>query len=921
MKTFLAEVVQHIIAKKEPLENTVLVLPSKRAGTFVKHYFLKTISNTTFAPTILSIEDFIASVSGLRYAQDAELLFIFYQTYQKLTPAEKQDSFYAFLKWAPVLLQDFNEIDRHLADPEKIFSYLSAIQDLNHWSLQPEKTVLQQNYLAFWEHLPDYYQTLTEFLLQKGLGYQGLVYREAVDTIEFYIQNNQDRFFYFIGFNALNKAEDRIIQELLQQTTAEIFWDTDRFFLEDPIHEAGFFIRKHLNSWNYFREHSIKWVTSHFTTPKNIQVIGMAKNVSQANYIGKILEDLSSNSKKNLLNTAVILGDESLLNATLFAIPESVGPINITMGAPLQHTAFASFLDVFFQLLISGYSEKGWYYKKLFPLLVHPITQKLLLKEHIALEHFIRFIKRNNLIYIVPETLLERIKGLSVLLEFDNNLIGALSVIHNIRNTIQTLKANHDPDDHGLFLEHLYRFAQLFNELKDLKHNYPFLGSIKELHAVYKQLVRTQTLDYQGEPLQGLQLMGVLESRNLDFETVIISSVNEGILPAGKTNNSFIPYDVKKSFQLPTYQEKDAIYAYHFYRLLQRAKSVYILYNTEPDVLRGGEKSRFIQQLIQNKPPEHSLTHQLASPELHIAEQSLRTIVKEESLIDELKALAERGFSPSSITNYIRNPNDFYVQNVLGIKQTDVIEETIAANTLGTVVHETLERLYTPYIGNYLDPELVHKMAIKAPQMVSDIFKKVYRSEYYNKGKNLLILKVAQEFVQKFLKQEETVLRAGNQIKILSLETPLTTNIQLENGQQIKLKGVVDRLDTFNGTIRVIDYKTGKVAANELRIHDWNLLIGDYKYSKVFQVLSYAYLLYKNGEISLPVEAGIMSFRNLNEGFLNFAVKKNVHSRNMNTLVTKEILDNYESVLKVLLTEIFNPEVPFTEKEISTRAY
>ena len=469
-----------------------------------------------------------------------------------------------------------------------------------------------------------------------------------------------------------------------------------------------------------------------------------------------------------------------------------------------------------------------------------------------------------------------------------------------------------------LSLEYLFRFNELFNELVKLNTEYKHIKDISTLFGVYKELLSSETLDFQGEPLQGLQVMGMLESRVLDFETVIISSVNEGILPSGKSNNSFIPFDVKLENNLPTYKEKDAVYTYHFYRLLQRAKNVYILYNTETDVITGGEKSRFITQL--ELEGIHKINHQTITPEIPVINSKLVQIEKTTNLLSILKNVAENGFSPSSLTNYIRNPIDFYYEKVLKIKAYNEVEETVASNTLGTVVHNTLEDFYKPLMGSYLSVETIKKLKTDISKTVTNHFSQIYKEGDINTGKNLIIFEIAKRYISNFLDQEIESLKAGNTIKIIDIEANNGILIDIpELDFPVKLTGKVDRVDEFNGITRIIDYKTGHVEQNKVEIVNWKDLTTDYaKYSKSFQVLTYAYMMVVSKKIQLPIEAGVMSFKNLNSGFLKFSKKDKPGSyAKKETLITQETIDNFSLELKQLILEICNPNIPFIEKEIT----
>jgi len=410
--------------------------------------------------------------------------------------------------------------------------------------------------------------------------------------------------------------------------------------------------------------------------------------------------------------------------------------------------------------------------------------------------------------------------------------------------------------------------------------------------------------------------MGMLESRVLDFETVIISSVNEGVLPSGKSNNSFIPFDVKLQYNLPTYKEKDAVYSYHFYRLIQRAKQVHILYNTEADVLNGGEKSRLITQL--ELEGIHTITHKLVLPDVSLSKPTLHHIYKTPNVLERLKDIANKGFSPSSLTNYIRNPIDFYNQKVLKIGEYDEVEETIAANTLGNVIHNTLEDFYKPLEGKQLTVDHVKHMKTLVDTTVTNHFKAFYKQGDITRGKNLIVYEIAKRYINNFLNLEIDELQNGNKINIVAIESENKVLIDLkELDFPVYLTGKVDRVDQYNGTTRIIDYKTGKVLQNQVEVIDWEDLTTDYaKYSKSFQVLCYAYAMFKDRKVNLPLEAGVISFKNLSSGFLKFAKKESTYDRNKNTLIYNDTLQFFETELKKLILEICNPEMDFVEKEI-----
>ncbi|PIY11960.1 MAG: PD-(D/E)XK nuclease family protein [Flavobacteriaceae bacterium CG_4_10_14_3_um_filter_33_47] len=922
MATFIFDVLKDLQNKHVNFSSITFILPSRRSGLFLKHQLSQVVQETMFSPHIISIEDFVEELSLIKTISNPELLFEFYNTYTQLTPIDDIEPFESFSKWAQVLLQDFNEIDRYLISPKHIFNYLTAIKETEnlHWSLEENQTKFIKKYLSFWNRLPLYYAHFKEQLVSKKLGYQGLVYRQAVENLETYIQSNPEKQHVFLGFNALNKSEETLIQELLQNNLANIYWDIDEQFINNDIHDAGLFTRAHKNNWNYFKNNPFQWVTKNYTKHKNISVYGIPKKIGQAKYIGTLLETLKTENN-SLNNTAVILGDEDLLIPVLNSLPANIDALNITMGLPLKSIPLATLFEHLFK--IHKTASNSFYYKDILNLVSHPFIRPLFFVNEIDYSlKLTETIESNNLIYLSAE----RVKEISE--ETLNELIDSLFLnwntsidlaLKNCSNLIYTIKSHLDINKASNFisLEYLFRFNELFNELKRLNLKYHHIKNMASLYSIYKELLGSETLDFKGEPLQGLQIMGMLESRVLDFETVIISSVNEGILPAGKSHQSFIPFDVKLENKLPTYKEKDAVYTYHFYRLLQRAKNIYILYNTEADGLSGAEKSRFISQLdIEGL---HKLSHHIVSPKVPVINQPLNTIEKTQNVIETLIKISEKGFSPSSLTNYIRNPIDFYFQKVLNIQDYDDAEETVAANTLGTVIHNTLEDFYKPLVNTFLTVEIIQTLKSQIDKTVTNHFKKTYKEGDISKGKNLIVFEIAKRYVSNFLDLEIADLKAGNHIKIMAIEAEHKVRIPIpELNFPVHITGKIDRIDQYNGVTRIVDYKSGKVEQTDVEIVHWQDIASDYKkFSKSFQILSYAYMMHQSGNIKLPVEAGIISFKNLKSGFLKFAKKDKTGSyAKKDVLITEETLDSFSNQLKNLILEICNPEIPFTEKDV-----
>ncbi|MCJ7465761.1 MAG: PD-(D/E)XK nuclease family protein [Maribacter sp.] len=915
MQSFIEGVVTDILENRQSIEDIVFVLPSKRSGHFLKKAIAQSTNRTLFAPEIYSIEGFIEKLSGIRYATNTQLLFELYGTYLKTTPGEK-DNFYTFSKWGQTLLQDFNEIDRHLIDPTAIFSNLSSIQELSIWSPEAKKTPMMENYLKFWKGLKALYYEFNKNLMAQGLGYQGLVYRQAWINLVKYQELNQ-KSHVFIGFNALNTAESQIIQQMLTTAQADIYWDLDVQFLEDPVHDAAYFIRKYNTYWHYFKENPLKGISDHYASRKKIQIIGVPKYISQAKYVGNLLKEIHRATPEALENSALVLGDETLLNPILNAIPPEIKAVNITMGYPLKNTLLAGMFEQFIDLYLN-IDAQGWYHQNITEFLAHPSVYTLLAnkKANVAAK-IIAAIKQRNLTYLGAE----KLKSLfpqtppEITLLFFEESATPVHIVERCLHIIKRLKNTLEGSGDSLQLEYLYRFHTLFNQILDLLETTDFITDLKSLRSLYRELLMTEKLDFQGDPLEGLQIMGMLESRNLDFETVIITSVNEGILPSGKSNNSFLPFDLKLHYGLPTYKEKDAVYTYHFYRLLQRAKNIYLIYNTEPDVLEGGERSRLITQLLTDGNKKMDITEIIATPTILPTRNVLQLIEKDPELIHLIKDHAARGFSPSSLSTYIRNPIDFYKLHILGIEESLQVEENLAANTFGTIVHDTLEDLYTPLIGDYLTLENLRAMKPKVRGLINHHFEKNYQDSNLLKGKNLIALNVMVKYIENFI-DLELAGAESHQIKIMGLEKKLKIQLDLpELDYPVYLKGKIDRIDMKDGELRIIDYKTGKVEPKNVVLADWDNLIVDYDYSKAFQLLCYA-LLYQTTNGFDKAEAGIITFKNLNAGLLRFALKDQNGGRSKDTTINSDVLKEFSLKLNALITEIGNPHIGFTEKEV-----
>lgn len=550
------------------------------------------------------------------------------------------------------------------------------------------------------------------------------------------------------------------------------------------------------------------------------------------------------------------------------------------------------------------------YYKDVLDILTHPLVEP-----YAQTSALVNLINKNNYTFITHAKLMELNANPTdlFLLLFQKWEKGSLAVLEAVSKLLLTIKDNlsNDNEDEKITKAFVFSIFKVINKLINYYSQHEHIDKIDTLYAIYKQVIDLAEVSFEGEPLNGLQIMGVLESRVLDFDTVIVTSMNEGKFPAGKSQNSFIPYDVKRELGLPTFKEKDAIYTYHFYHLLQRAKNIYLLYNTESEGLDAGEKSRFITQLEVEKQAKHTITHEIYNAVLPETAYKPMVIEKSESVMQRLKEIADIGFSPSALTSYIRNPIQFYFQKVLRIREVEEVEENIALNTLGTIIHETLRSLYDPFVGRFISESDIQNCFKQIDDEVLKQFKVVYKEGEIKKGRNLLAFEVAKRNVSNFLKVEMESIKAGDTIKILALEQTFERILNHPSLPfPVLIKGNVDRIEERNGVIRIIDYKTGKVEKSSVMLKAWKGLTEEIKNDKIIQVLAYAYM-YETEAKSKPIEAGIISFKNLKSGFLPFNFKE---EKEGNMIINEEVMTNYLEQIVLLLNEILDVSTPFEEK-------
>lgn len=946
MKPFLEKVTDYYLSEKESSDGNIgIVTPNRRAALFIRSHISKKTSKTIWAPEIISLEELINKISGLKIIDNITLLMEFYRAVNdsnknRSTAVNSQasgpDTFEELLHWAPLLLQDFNEIDSNLKNPETLFNGLSDIKKLEAWSPGQEPTPFQKQYIEFFNNIPLYHNTLKSNLLSKGIAYQGLSHHIAASKIEKDPGSLPWTKLIFAGLNALSQSEERIISELSNNNQAVVIWDTDDYYVSEKkevfSHEAGTFIRKYNKKWHNktitIKENCFK------DQIKNIKILGTAKNINQVQLAGNIL--YSKINKDELEQTAVVLADETLITPMLSALPEYIDKVNITMGYPLSQTGFYAFAKNALSMHIrssnslnNNKSKQTYYYKDILRILKHPYS-KLILKDSdnkdIA-SVLINKINNSNRSFYNLEMLNnidsgKNEKAIEMFFSDWNN--SPEKAISFFKKTLQILEEQHitSPDQinnkFSIDLAAFNQFALLLNRFDIYLELYNQPANLQSFKLIFSNLVSGINIPFSGEPLEGLQIMGMLETRNLDFKNLIVFPVNETILPKGKSQNSFIPYDLKKKYGLHTHKERDAIYAYHFYRLLQRAENIFLLYNTQANDIGSGEKSRFITQIeheLSEYNPNINIKHDIIPLTVGASDKITSvSITKTPDIMEQIKNTGQKGFSPSSLSIYMKCSLQFYFRKIMNIEEAEEVEETIEQKTLGLAIHDVLEKIFEPIKGKTIKKEDLNISHDELVKIAKEKFSRHYSEGDLNTGRNYLLFRVALKMIKNYLENEKETLysEASQNINttIISLEKPYESELIFKNNSHeinLKLKGKADRIDKTNNLHRIIDYKTGKVEEKELKIREWKDILENTDTDKSFQLLCYSWLFFKEHNDLDEVLPSIVSFRNPSHGLF-----KMQHPLNDSGIVSREATKEFEeNVLKTLFAEIYDNNIPF----------
>ncbi len=932
MKNFLSHIIDDIDANNlKKLRTACYVFPTQRACRHFESLLQEKFKDKTFwAPTVLSIQEFIQHLNPeLSVASEMQLITTLYTVYKKEDTSIGFEDFYG---WGKVLLKDFDEVDRYLVDAKLLYQNLQDIKDIDA-IFGPDEEALKaiiefqkvidiagkgQLFVEFettWKTVGNAYFLLQKSLEKKGQAYDGMLYRKAAKKVS-KEKNIPFENIVFAGFNALSLAEETIFSSLLNNGIAQVYFDVDRFYLKKNV-EAAKFLNRYAHIW---KGENVHWIDANgFESARSIDVIGTALGISQAKIAANIL---TFNAAYKQSDTAVVLADESLLNPVLYALPQGEHPINITMGKPVISYAIGEFIKLYFeyQSRLNRTSKD----------VIIPVEALQALVTNGIIQH-----ENNPLINWIGKTKQSHITWLW-LKDFDSLSTVAIEALTPVTSPLETFEValalleKINTKDAGSINDGLV--SLIYEDLIRLKSELLLINAPFETSFIRKIVLESLAilkLPLGKETGNGLQVMGFLETRTLDFENLIILSVNEGSLPASASHKSFIPFGLRKAFKMPHFTEQDSIYAYHFYRLIQRAKNVSLLYNTELTTVGSGEKSRYILQLAHRIKRENlpillhestvsiPLLTEVLQPRKLEVKKSDRVIKQIEHLLFERSK--ERPISPTFVLDYITCPLCFYLKHIKNIKEEAEVTNEIDAREFGNIVHQTMEHLYKPYLGKTLNKEdIISLKNNMLDSLITQAFEKEVKLKTFS-GKNEYQRYIIKNTLERLLTNDAA--QAPIEIKGLELNLNAASfnHILTINGKHIQLGGIIDRLDKIwmedgNSLTRIIDYKTGKVQMQPSEAYkkpvDIETYVDNYfvkpEFKAAFQSYYYA-LIYHQNHPQEHVTAGIYGLKTLKMGVQ--------YVRGRPQAIPVEIINLFEERLTQLFEEMLNPAIAFSQSK------
>lgn len=941
MKPFLYQVASLFYEKwGAEVSRLAFVFPNRRTGLFFQKYLSEVADTPLFSPTILTINDLFIQLSGKQSADRISMLFTLYDIY--IRQSGSTETFDEFLYWGEMLLNDFDDIDKYMANARMLFSNVTDLREIENdfdflsdeqiaairsfWSsFYPRgDTPNQQQFLAVWQVLYDLYEEFRATLAAEGKGYEGMIFREVVESME---RGESPDLPYerivFVGLNALSVSEERFLAQLQKREIADFYWDYVSDKVTDPDNKASYFVSRNLKSF----PSSMK-LPSEEKVKTEIEVIGIPSGIGQAKHVYTLLSDWCKEaemSSEEALRTAVILPDEHLLIPVLNAIPEQIRRINVTMGYPLAGTPVASLIEYILALQKNvRYIDRNplFYFRDVLPVLNH---RYILSTSPEIISSLVKEITENNKIYI-SHTELEKTPLLEILFTpvtgveaFSDYLIKVLEELNKVMSALSDEEEEDAPQrTNDLEQEFIFHYFTTVNRMKEVMKDARIEMKIDTFFRLLKRVTDTITIPFHGEPLSGLQIMGVLETRALDFDRLIILSMNEGIFPQRKAANSFIPYNLRRGFGLPTYEHQDSVWAYHFYRLIERASHVSLLYDTRSNGLQTGEVSRFVHQLHYHY--EVPMRDKLVVYNVSSSKTPPLAVPKREDIMRRLDAYRKGGskaISASAINTYLDCPLKFYFSVVEGIREEEEVSETIESDVFGSILHKVMEELYKPFQGKMVTVDLL-KAIRKDTALLTGAIARAFASEFFKTevvrsltGQNYLIGEMIRKYVEKILERD------GKLTPFVYIESERKINglISLSDHSEIRLKGFIDRVDEVRDAIRIIDYKSGSGTTTFSSIESLFNKEEKDRAKAVMQVFMYCWMYAHFTENKgKTIQPGIYYVRSLFSDPFDPSVYHRIERGKSEKVEDfSGYAQAFEEGLRGCLDEIFNPEIPFTQ--------
>ncbi len=939
-KTFIAEVAERVVAENEQLDNTIVIFPNRRAGLFFRKELAKLIDRPVFMPEVFSLEDYLIQYTELEKIETLEAIFELYEVYKEVH--NRKETFDQFFFWGEMILRDFEEIEQYMVDTKHLFTGIKTQKELDEafyfldeedqktiqsfWSsFLPDTTQTQKQFLETWRILLPLYDGFRQRLKQQGRGYGGMIYREIAEHLETN-KTKAPHKIYLAGFNALTKAEETIFKYFVRECSATIIWDVDAYYYDSPQQEAGTFLRAYSKDTLLGRSFP-KEVPELIASEKKFTATGVSLEVGQAKALGEELAQIALEPDFDPNRTVVVLPQEYMMFPVLHSIPDGIEKVNITMGYPLKDTSVYSLLEsaLDLQRLSKESQIKGvsYYHRPVQELLLHPLLHSI--EEDRALKMLGEIKGKNRIMLSIDEFAFKHQLLVNIFKPETNPIQYLLQVLRGLYDYWQDKDRELEVEFTSRFYEQMQQLERMIGVKSD-SLNYEFFT------ALFKRLARSFKVPFTGEPLDGLQIMGILETRNLDFDRVYILNMNEGSWPAQPRRGSFVPYNIRKAFDLPVFENNDAMYAYLFYRLLQRASEVHFYYNTVSEFNINGEISRFVRQLEveSNHPIERKL---LANP---VKTQSIKPIIIQKSpmvlkrmerFTAGYEANDQSKLTPSALIAYLNCKLKFYFKYVAKLYEADEVQEEMDAAVFGNILHNAMEILYDEFTKREKRDIIQENDFFLLEQGVDGALKKAFMKHYHIDKKDKFKLEgrsiIASEILRKFALQILSHDKKYTPFKILGLEASTREGYHLELPVQsgdkqigVKIKGIIDRLDMKEGRVRVIDYKTGKDEKDFVNIESFKDRTNINKNKTVLQVFYYSYLYWKKFGDEHIIEPGIFNSRDLFKADFNWRVvqkeprKPGVHIRDF-----RPFAKEYEEFITEMLTDIYNPEIPFDQVE------